>query len=75
MYTPQPIKGTKIATGADVESIINASFCLEIRNLSVSGLKTGPMIKGVPKSEKNTSLPPTHAAICACQRDFVQRSM
>lgn len=63
--TPQPINGIKIAIGEDVESIIKASFCLDIANLSKSDWNTGPTINGVPRSEKKITIPPNHALICA----------
>ena len=55
--TPHPIKGTKTATGDDVESSIKASFSLESFNLLKNGLKIGPTINGVPRSEKNIIIP------------------
>jgi hypothetical protein len=36
--------GTKVQTGAAVESIIKESFALETRNLSVTGLKAVPTV-------------------------------
>ena len=63
--TPHPINGTRMATGDEVESIINANFCLEILYLSNKDWNTGPTINGVPRSEKKIKIPANQALICA----------
>ena len=73
MKTPQPINGTRIATGDEVESRINASFWREMRRRSVSGWNTGPTIRGVPRSEKKIRIPPSQAPICARARLVTSR--
>ena len=63
------MNGIKTATGDDVESMIQASFSLEIFALSKIFSNTGPTIRGVPKSEKkmsNSAKPSTQLRFRTC---------